>query len=72
MVAKEDRGVVLYMRGHEGRGIGLLHKLQAYQLQDAATTPSMQISSWDFPPTRVTTASVLRSSSISASGPCAC
>jgi len=27
--------VVLYMRGHEGRGIGLLHKLQAYQLQEA-------------------------------------
>ena len=35
MVAREGRGVVLYMRGHEGRGIGLLHKLQAYQLQDA-------------------------------------
>ncbi|BBZ53991.1 bifunctional 3,4-dihydroxy-2-butanone-4-phosphate synthase/GTP cyclohydrolase II [Mycolicibacterium phocaicum] len=35
MVANEGRGVVLYMRGHEGRGIGLLHKLQAYQLQDA-------------------------------------
>ncbi|MFM9376103.1 bifunctional 3,4-dihydroxy-2-butanone-4-phosphate synthase/GTP cyclohydrolase II [Gordonia sp. VNK21] len=35
MVAAEGRGVVLYMRGHEGRGIGLLHKLQAYQLQDA-------------------------------------
>jgi 3,4-dihydroxy 2-butanone 4-phosphate synthase/GTP cyclohydrolase II len=34
-VAREGRGVVLYMRGHEGRGIGLLHKLQAYQLQDA-------------------------------------
>ena len=29
-VAAEGRGVVLYMRGHEGRGIGLLHKLQAY------------------------------------------
>jgi 3,4-dihydroxy 2-butanone 4-phosphate synthase / GTP cyclohydrolase II len=34
-VAAEGRGVVLYMRGHEGRGIGLVHKLQAYQLQEA-------------------------------------
>jgi 3,4-dihydroxy 2-butanone 4-phosphate synthase/GTP cyclohydrolase II len=34
-VSTEGRGVVLYMRGHEGRGIGLMHKLQAYQLQDA-------------------------------------
>jgi len=33
-VVEEGRGVVLYIRGHEGRGIGLLHKLQAYQLQD--------------------------------------
>ena len=33
-VAEEGRGVVLYMRGHEGRGIGLLQKLQAYKLQD--------------------------------------
>ncbi|HSV68327.1 MAG TPA: bifunctional 3,4-dihydroxy-2-butanone-4-phosphate synthase/GTP cyclohydrolase II [Mycobacteriales bacterium] len=34
-VAAEGRGVVLYVRGHEGRGIGLLHKLQAYQLQES-------------------------------------
>ncbi len=33
-VAGEGRGVVLYIRGHEGRGIGLLHKLAAYRLQD--------------------------------------
>src|SRR6201985_2265248 len=35
LIAAEGRGVVLYLRGHEGRGIGLLSKLQAYQLQDA-------------------------------------
>jgi 3,4-dihydroxy 2-butanone 4-phosphate synthase/GTP cyclohydrolase II len=33
-IAEEGRGVVIYLRGHEGRGIGLLAKLQAYQLQD--------------------------------------
>ena len=30
----EGAGVVVYLRGHEGRGIGLLHKLQAYELQE--------------------------------------
>ena len=33
-IAKEGIGVVVYLRGHEGRGIGIGHKLRAYQLQD--------------------------------------
>jgi 3,4-dihydroxy 2-butanone 4-phosphate synthase/GTP cyclohydrolase II len=33
-IDKVGRGVVVYLRGHEGRGIGLGHKLQAYNLQD--------------------------------------
>ncbi|KAJ4747447.1 Riboflavin biosynthesis protein RibBA [Rhynchospora pubera] len=34
MIEKAGRGVLIYLRGHEGRGIGLGHKLRAYNLQD--------------------------------------
>jgi 3,4-dihydroxy 2-butanone 4-phosphate synthase / GTP cyclohydrolase II len=33
-VGEQGRGVILYVRGHEGRAIGLTHKLRAYELQD--------------------------------------
>ncbi|MEU4263493.1 bifunctional 3,4-dihydroxy-2-butanone-4-phosphate synthase/GTP cyclohydrolase II [Streptomyces sp. NPDC025273] len=33
-ITTEGRGVVVYLRGHEGRGIGLLSKLRAYELQE--------------------------------------
>ncbi len=34
MIAKEGAGVVVYLRGHEGRGIGIAHKVRAYNLQE--------------------------------------
>jgi 3,4-dihydroxy 2-butanone 4-phosphate synthase/GTP cyclohydrolase II len=34
MIAEAGLGTVIYLRGHEGRGIGITHKLQAYELQD--------------------------------------
>jgi 3,4-dihydroxy 2-butanone 4-phosphate synthase / GTP cyclohydrolase II len=34
LIEAEGRGVLVYLRGHEGRGIGLAHKIRAYQLQE--------------------------------------
>ena len=33
-ISEEGMGVIVYLRGHEGRGIGIAHKLRAYQLQE--------------------------------------
>ena len=34
LIEREGRGVLVYLRGHEGRGIGLGHKIRAYRLQE--------------------------------------
>jgi 3,4-dihydroxy 2-butanone 4-phosphate synthase/GTP cyclohydrolase II len=33
-ISEDDLGVLVYLRGHEGRGIGIGHKIRAYSLQD--------------------------------------
>ena len=39
-------GALIYLRGHEGRGVGLLAKLEATGSRTRASTPSMHNSSW--------------------------
>ena len=34
LIEAEGKGVLVYLRGHEGRGIGLGHKIRAYELQE--------------------------------------
>ena len=69
-IAAEGRGVVVYLRGHEGRGIGLGHKLRGTRCRTRAATRWRRTRSSASRPTRASTGSGRRSWWTSASPPC--
>lgn len=71
VIAGEGRSALLYIKGHEGRGIGLLRKLQTYGLQDAGHDTVDANRELGLPADARATARAHRSSPTSASDRCA-